>query len=66
MTYVEFRRRVKTQLQHAPDGLTWRELKAAADLPYDQPCPEWTRQLEAEIGLNRTERRGRALVWRLS
>ena len=27
-------------------GLTWAELKAAAALPYDRPCPTWTAQLE--------------------
>ncbi|WP_309400302.1 hypothetical protein [Cerasicoccus maritimus] len=65
MTYLEFKTRVQSELQQAPGGLTWRELKAAADLPYARACPEWTRCLEADIALDRTERRGRAQVWRI-
>ncbi len=65
MTYLEFRDRVRTGLGHHPGGLTWKELKAGQQLPYERPCPAWTVRLEREIGLRRQKRRGRALVWEL-
>ena len=34
-----------------------------SDLPYDRPCPEWTRRLESEIGLIRQKGTGKAFVW---
>jgi len=41
-------------------------LREALALPYDRPCPEWTRQLEEEIGLIRRKGSGRSLVWQLA
>lgn len=41
------------------------ELRGAAKLPYKRPCPEWTKQLEDDIGLNRKEKRGHALIWKV-
>ena len=65
MRYVEFRDSIRRELQRHPAGLTWAELQARLDLPYDRPCPEWTKQLEQEIGLTRRKGDGRALVWRV-
>ena len=44
---------------------TWAQLRADLDLPYDRPCPSWTKRLEEEIGLTRTKGVGRALVWKV-
>jgi hypothetical protein len=65
MRYTEFRDRIRRRLQREPTGLTWAELRDDLDLPYTRPCPSWTAQLEREIGLTRTSRRGRALVWKV-
>ncbi|MEX0323432.1 MAG: hypothetical protein AB3N63_14820 [Puniceicoccaceae bacterium] len=65
MRYVEFKAAVSEGLKASPDGLTWAELRDLQKLPYKRACPEWTKQLEKEIGLDRSERSGRACVWKL-
>lgn len=66
MRYTEFRSRIETALVDAPQGLTWKMLRDQLELPYERPCPEWTRRLETEIGLTRERAGGRALVWRIA
>jgi hypothetical protein len=66
MRYIEFRDSIRRTLQSRRAGLTWAQLKTRLKLPYDRPCPQWTRQLEREIGLSRTRGDGRALVWTLA
>lgn len=66
MRYEEFQSRMQDHLGKHPDGMTWRELREVLHLPYERPCPEWTRRLESEIGLVRRKGSGRALVWTLS
>lgn len=51
MRYAEYRDAIRRELRGARDGLTWAKLKQRLDLPYNVPCPEWTRRLEEEIGL---------------
>lgn len=65
MRYVEFRDAIQKELRRRPEGLTWAELRDRLGLPYDRPCPTWTRQLEKEIGLARVPGRARSLVWRV-
>jgi hypothetical protein len=65
MHYAEFRDAVRSALRRSPAGLTWAQLQVRLRLPYDRPCPEWTRQLEREIGLDRVKGDGRALLWKL-
>ena len=65
MRYTEFRERVQKQLRRKPMGSTWAQLRDDLDLPYDRPCPSWTKRLEEEIGLTRTKGVGRALVWKV-
>jgi hypothetical protein len=65
MRYMDFRDSIKNKLIKYPAGLTWRELKKSLDLPYNQPCPEWIKSLEGEIGLERKEKKGNALIWKL-
>ncbi|HYE17618.1 MAG TPA: hypothetical protein VEA69_04195 [Tepidisphaeraceae bacterium] len=65
MRYPEFRDAIHTALRRNGTGLTWAELRDRLSLPYDRPCPEWTKDLEREIGLLRVKGVGRALVWRL-
>jgi hypothetical protein len=63
MRYVDFRDRIRRELKRKPSGLTWMELRERLDLPYERPCPTWTKQLENEIDLRRAKGKGRALVW---
>ena len=65
MRYVEFRDALEARLRKCPGGMTWKELREDLGLPYDRPCPEWTRRLEKEIHLVRQKATGKALVWRL-
>ncbi len=65
MRYSEYRDAIAEALQDEPTGLTWVELKAKLALPYKRPCPTWTKQLEQDIGLERTKGGGRALYWQL-
>ncbi len=65
MRFTDFRDQILATLRRHPEGLTWKELKTQLRLPYCQPCPNWTRRLEAE-GLERVPGPGRALIWRLS
>lgn len=65
MRYTEFRDRIWLRLRQEPAGLTWAQLRDDLGLPYTRPCPNWTAQLEQEIGLTRTSRHGRALVWKV-
>lgn len=66
MRYVDFKTAIQQHLERKRHGATWAELREALSLPYDRPCPEWTRQLEQEIGLIRRKGPGRSLVWELA
>lgn len=65
MQYVEFKSAIQKHLRGRRQGATWVELRETLALPYDRPCPEWTKRLEQEIGLVRRKGAGRALVWGL-
>jgi hypothetical protein len=65
MTYILFKNLIQADLRNRSMGKTWKELKSDLALPYDRPCPEWTKQLEREIGLTRLKGEGRELVWRV-
>ena len=65
MKYVEFRDAIAKALRRNRCGLTWVKLRDTLDLPYERPCPNWTRRLEEEIGLSRVKGEGRALVWKI-
>lgn len=64
MRYAEFRNAIQDELSHCPAGRTWAQLRERLALPYDRPCPTWTRCLEEEIGLVRAKGEGRALIWK--
>jgi hypothetical protein len=66
MRYIDFRNQIQTELRRNPAGLTWPELKARRDLPYERPCPEWVKRLEKDIGLKRLRSEKRAHVWTVS
>ncbi len=66
MSFDDFKKAVESELKRRPAGATWSELRTARRLPYDRPCPEWTRRLEQEIGLVRRKGGSRSLVWSLS
>ena len=65
LTYLEFKTRIQGHLESHGSGATWHELREALKLPYDRPCPEWTRRLEKEIGLVRHKGISRSLRWTL-
>jgi hypothetical protein len=65
MQYVEYKATLQQHLKRKRKGATWHEMREELALPYDRPCPEWTRRLEQEIGLIRRKGTGRALVWEL-
>jgi hypothetical protein len=65
MRYEEFRDAVRDHLMLNPEGVTWKELREALDLPYERPCPEWVKRLENDMGLDRKEKMGRALLWKM-
>lgn len=66
MRYPEFKAAIQKHLKRNRKGATWNELREKLSLPYDRPCPEWTRRLEEEIGLTRNKTSGRALIWQVS
>jgi hypothetical protein len=65
MRYLEFRNAIEEELLQNRAGLTWAELKERLNLPYRQPCPEWVKCMEEEVGLSRARGTGRAYVWRI-
>lgn len=65
MTCIEFRDAIGGELKRARTGRTWKELREGLQLPYKQPCPEWVKSLESDIGLSRCEKRGNAYIWKL-
>ena len=64
MTYAQFKDSIHRCLRQNPDGFRWVELRDKLHLPYERPCPEWTRRLENEMGLVRRKGKGRAFVWK--
>ena len=66
MKYTEFRDAIHAALSDLPVGMTWRQLRDQLNLPYDRPCPEWTKRLEQEIKLSRVQGSGRALIWKIT
>ncbi len=65
MRYIDYRDSIRSVLRRNPAGLTWAELQSRLALPYQRPCPEWTKKLEREIGLTRVKGAGRALIRKL-
>ena len=66
MKYIDYRNSVHNELRRHAAGRTWAELQRRLGLPYERPCPAWTKQLETDIGLVRVKGAGRALVWKVS
>jgi hypothetical protein len=65
MKYIDYRDAIRAELRRHAAGLTWSQLRSRLALPYDRPCPTWTRQLESDIGLCRVKGGGRSLVWQV-
>ena len=66
MKYAGFKESIQKALEGNPDGLTWLELKNSLNLAYKIPCQTWIYQLEQEIHLERSNKKGRVLVWKLN
>lgn len=65
MTYEEFKQIIKEELQKAPDGLTWTQIRERRPEIYQKfPANQWVRQMEKDIGLIRSKKSGKTL-WRL-
>ena len=65
MRYLQYRDAIHAELQRNAAGLTWAQLRSRLGLPYDRPCPAWTKQLEKDIGLRRIKRDSRTLLWQV-
>lgn len=66
MTYEEFKKIVKEEIEKVPKGLTWTEIKTRRS-EFHQKVPNnlWVRMLESDIGLIRKKRLDGKTVWRL-
>lgn len=63
MRFEEVKNLIHSLLTTHSNGMPWAEIRDQLDLPYKTLCPEWTKQLETEIGLSRSKGTGRAFVW---
>lgn len=67
MTYEEFKEIIREELEKAPEGLTWTQIKGRRSELYQKvPNNLWVRMLEQDIGLVRVKdsRTGKT-IWRL-
>lgn len=66
MTYEEFVQIIKEELKISPDGLTWSQIRERRPELYQRfPANQWVRQMEKDIGLTRTKKKGKT-IWRLT
>jgi len=64
MTYEEFKQIIKEELEKAPNGLTWTQIRERRPELYQRfPANQWVRRLEKDIGLVRERIKGRT-VWK--
>ena len=65
VTYEEFKQIIKDELEKAPDGLTWTQIRERRPELYQRfPANQWVRQMEKDIGLVREKVKGK-VYWRL-
>lgn len=65
MTYEEFKKIIKEELEKEPKGLSWTEIKKRRHELYQKvPNNLWVRTLEREIGLTK-EKVETKTIWRL-
>ena len=65
MTYEEFKQMIKDELEKAPDGLTWTQIRERRPELYQRfPANQWVRQMEKDIGLVREKVKGK-VYWML-
>lgn len=65
MTYEEFKQIVKEELMKVPAGLTWTQIRKRRPELYQRfPANQWVRQMEKDMGLTRTRKRGKT-YWSL-
>lgn len=65
MRYTDFKDAISRELRRCPAGLTWSELRGRLALPYERPCREWVKRMEAETGMKRERGSTSAFVWKL-
>ena len=66
MTYEEFKTIIKEELEKAPEGLTWTQIREKRPELYQRwPANQWVHQMERDIGLIRENVKGRP-VWRIN
>lgn len=62
MTYEEFKQIIKEELQKAPDGLTWTQIRKRRPEIYQKfPANQWVRRMEKDIGLIRSREKEKTL-----
>lgn len=65
MTYEEFKQIIKEELEKAPNGLTWSQIRERRPELYQKfPANQWVRQMEKDIGLIRSRKAGK-VIWKL-
>lgn len=65
MAYEEFKQIIKEELEKAPNGLTWTQIRERRPELYQRfPANQWVRQMEKDIGLIREKIKGK-VYWRL-
>jgi hypothetical protein len=65
MTYEEFVKIIREELEKEPKGLSWADIKKRRPELYQKvPNNRWVRNLESEIGLVRVKV-GTKIIWRL-
>ena len=65
MTYEEFRLIINEELEKAPEGLKWSQIRERRPELYQRfPANQWVRRLEEDIGLTRDRVKGRP-IWRI-
>ena len=66
MTYEEFKQIIKEELEKAPNGLTWSQIRERRPELYQKfPANQWVRQMEKDIGLIRSRKAGK-VIWKLN
>lgn len=63
--YERFKEEIQFLLDENPEGLTWTEIKKAADFPQRVPNNKWVKKLEDEIGLKRIRVRDMGIIWKI-
>jgi hypothetical protein len=66
MSYEEFKTIIKEELERAPEGLTWTQIREKRPELYQRwPANQWVHRMELDISLIRENVKGKP-VWRIN